>query len=138
MIEYYKNAVFENYATFSGRARRSEYWYFVLANSLLFIVFFILMTTFSEFGLNAESVFIVLFGLYALAMIIPMLALISRRLHDINKSGWYYLVRFIPLIGPIWFLILMCTEGDYGPNNYGQDPKLNYDEIEEIGTENNY
>jgi len=138
MIEYYKSAVFENYVTFSGRARRSEYWYFILANIVLVVAFCSMNALISEFLFDTSGAFFILLGIYGVSMILPLYALISRRLHDINKSGWYYFVRFIPLIGPIWFIILMCTEGDHGRNNYGDDPKLNYEDIDEIGTVNNY
>lgn len=138
MIDWYKKVVFENYANFSGRARRSEYWYFVLANIILVAVFGLLLSLVNGFlGIDSSGVFIIVFLIYFLAIIIPMLAVICRRLHDINKSGWYYLVRLIPIVGPIWFLVMMCTEGDSGKNNYGEDPKVNYEELEEIGLENN-
>lgn len=131
MVEYYKKAVFENYANFSGRARRSEYWYFILMN-ILIIVGMVLPSMALFSGMIGPVFIIVLVG-YVLAMIIPTLALIARRLHDIGKSGWYFLVRFIPVVGPIWFLILMCTEGNSGSNQYGIDPKGFYDEINDIG-----
>jgi uncharacterized membrane protein YhaH (DUF805 family) len=139
MIDWYKKVVFENYANFSGRARRSEYWYFVLANIILFLAVVFFISIISEFvSYDSYGAFAIVFICYILAILIPMFALICRRLHDINKSGWYYLVRLIPIIGPIWFLIMMCTEGDKGRNDYGNDPKFNYDELEEIGVENNY
>ena len=60
---------------------------------------------------------------YALATAIPGLAVTVRRLHDVNKSGFFIFVGLIPLVGGIWLLVLYCTEGTYGPNRYGQDPK---------------
>ncbi|MGX7668840.1 DUF805 domain-containing protein [Flavobacterium pedocola] len=131
MIEYYKKAVFENYANFNGRARRSEYWYFLLMNMIIGAVVVLPVLYFSD---EIGPWFLAFLGLYAMAMVIPTLAVICRRLHDIGKSGWYYCVRFIPIIGPIWFFIMMCTEGNRGANQYGRDPKQPFDEIDEIGT----
>lgn len=133
MIESYKNTVFKNYANFRGRARRSEYWYFVLMNIIIAVGFLMPMFWFSEVHAVIGPWTIFGISVYVIAMILPTFALISRRLHDIGKSGWYYLVRFIPVIGPIWFLIMMCTAGDVGSNQYGADPKQINDEIDEIG-----
>ena len=74
-----------------------------------------------------------LFIIYTLAILLPSLGVIARRLHDVGKSGWFYLVSFIPLVGPFWILILFCTEGNQGPNQYGPDPKNEIEEINEIG-----
>ena len=64
-----------------------------------------------------------LYGLYALAMLIPGLAVAVRRLHDVGKSGWMILIALIPLIGAIWLLVLMVTDSNAGENQYGQNPK---------------
>jgi uncharacterized membrane protein YhaH (DUF805 family) len=137
MIEYYKKVVFENYSNFSGRARRSEYWYFVLANLLIMVSMLILCSILTAItGSGAVMiVFVVLCGLYFLFTFIPTLAVAVRRLHDTGKSGWYYFVQMIPVIGGIWMLALLCTDGDPGINQYGADPKNNYIDIDEIGTE---
>lgn len=133
MFQWYKKVVMENYANFSGRARRSEYWYFTLFN----IIFVILaMTLDSVLGLNfAPLPYGPIYGLYTLAMLIPGIAVAVRRLHDVNKSGWFFLIALVPLIGGIWLLILFCSEGTKGANNYGTDPKDNGNEINEIGFE---
>ncbi len=136
MIEWYKKVVFENYANFKGRARRSEYWYFVLANALISIVLIFLGGIIGGiFGDGVTGLIIgySLFGLYTLATIIPYLAVIVRRLHDVNKSGWFYFISLIPAVGSIWLLVLFCTEGDRGTNQYGPDPKNDIEEINEIG-----
>ena len=65
----------------------------------------------------------------------PGLAVMIRRMHDIGKSGWFLFILFIPLAGIIWFIISLCTKGDDGPNEYGADPKDEFDEMEEIGKE---
>ena len=80
-----------------------------------------------------SSIFIFVYVIYALAGIVPGLAVAVRRLHDINKSGWFILVGFIPFIGGIWLLVLLATEGDRGDNQYGEDPKNPYNEMNEIG-----
>jgi uncharacterized membrane protein YhaH (DUF805 family) len=134
MIEYYKKVVFENYANFEGRARRSEYWYFTLMNILVIISLMILAGIFMAMDVKVLSfIFIGLYILYALAMFLPNIAVLVRRLHDTNKSGWFYFIGLIPLIGGIWLLVLLCTEGDNGSNDYGSDPKSVYENINEIG-----
>lgn len=139
MIEWYKMAVFENYANFSGRARRSEYWYFRLAATIslfLFVGLGITIFAVSGDGALAFSIALGAFFLYSLAILIPSLSVTVRRMHDIGKSGWTVLVGMIPLAGPIWLLVLLLTEGDYGENYYGPDPKNVIEEINEIGNNN--
>lgn len=139
MIEWYKITVFENYANFSGRARRTEYWYFRLLSTLSLFVFValgILLFAISGDGALAFSIAIGLFFLYSILILIPSLAVTVRRMHDIGKSGWTIFVAFIPLAGPIWFLVLLVTEGNYGENYYGLDPKATIEEIDEIGINN--
>lgn len=131
MIKWYKKVVFENYANFNGRARRSEYWYFVLANLIILVLATILD---SALGLNFSPLpYGYLYALVAVVSFIPGLAVAVRRLHDIGKSGWFYLVVLIPLVGAIWLLVLFCTEGDSGENQYGPDPKSEGNEFESIG-----
>ena len=119
MFDWYKKVVFENYANFSGRARRSEYWYFVLFNVIIAIAFGFIC------GLIGVPD---LANLYTLAVLIPSLAVGVRRMHDVGKSGWFLLI-------PIYSFILAVTEGEKGENKYGPDPKRNGEEINEIGTE---
>ncbi|MNR34825.1 Inner membrane protein YhaI [compost metagenome] len=71
--------------------------------------------------------------LYGLGTMVPSLAVSVRRMHDIGKSGWTIFVAMIPLVGPIWILVLFFTEGDRGENYYGTDPKNEIEEINEIG-----
>lgn len=106
MIEYVKK-VFQNYATFTGRANRPEYWWFFLFNILVGIGFNIL-------SLMIPAI-VYLNILYTLATIIPSIAVGVRRMHDVGKSGWFILI-------PIYNLILFCTEGDNGTNEYGPNP----------------
>lgn len=114
-LDAIKSVVVDNYANFSGRARRSEYWFFVLANFLLGIITTILSDVVPRFML---IVYIV-----GLPLIIPSLAVCVRRLHDIGKSGWFYLLSFIPLIGPILMIIWFCQDSQPGENKWGANPK---------------
>lgn len=112
------SSVFSNYANFSGRARRSEYWFWALANV---IVSSILSALAQKSGL-----FSILSGIWGLAIIIPSLAVQIRRLHDMGKSGWWMFISLVPLIGWIWLLILLCTDSQSGSNQYGANPKGGY------------
>ncbi len=125
MIEWYLKVVRDNYANFDGRARRSEFWYFALVNFIVAIVFSVL-------GMVA-GFFMYIYWIYSLAVLVPSIAVGVRRLHDIGKSGWFYLLAFIPLVN-IYLLVLFCTEGTPGPNEFGPDPKNpNYGEFDQIG-----
>ena len=131
-MEWYLKVVRDNYANFEGRARRQEYWMFVLFN-IIFLIAIALVSGFLGAMLDAPALML-LYIVYALGVFIPSLAVAVRRLHDTGKSGWYYLVTLIPFIGGIWLIILLATEGDVGPNEYGPDPKRpDSREINEIG-----
>ncbi len=110
-------SVFSKYATFSGRARRSEYWYFVL---LQVIVTAVLNGLYSATESVAFSAILVLFDL---ALLVPSLAVCWRRLHDIGRSGAYYFFVLIPLVGWILLLVWMCQDSQPGANQYGPNPK---------------
>ncbi|APY07752.1 hypothetical protein BWZ20_05330 [Winogradskyella sp. J14-2] len=131
-MEWYLTVVKENYANFSGRARRKEYWMFTLINTLIIFG----LGIFTSLLADTTAVFIpaVTLGLYILAMFIPNLAVTVRRFHDTGKSGWYYLLSLIPYVGGLILIIMMAQNGDNGTNKYGPDPKApNSDEIEDIG-----
>jgi uncharacterized membrane protein YhaH (DUF805 family) len=144
--------VLRNYAVFSGRARRKEYWMFALFNIIFFIVAMIidniLGTKFEMNGMPLHYGYV--YTLYGLAVLIPGLAVLVRRLHDIGKSGWFALGFFISIIilyvilfaikrfgNPIlilfpaiaifalaiWILVLVCTDSEMGENQYGLNPK---------------
>ena len=124
-MEWYLKVMRDNYANFSGRARRKEYWMFVLVQTIVMIGLMILD---SVLGLDFELQGISLgYGyLYLIGIIvhfIPSLAVLVRRLHDVGKSGWFYFIFLIPLIGVIWLLVLYCTEGQKQDNKWGPDPK---------------
>lgn len=124
----------KNYANFSGRARRREYWIFLLCNIIIFFILGYVSSLINEFTETNEG--FLLLGAYALFIMIPHIACAVRRLHDINKSGGYWFVRFIPMIGPIWLLILLVEDSSEGQNEYGLNPKAtNEIEIDSIGLE---
>lgn len=113
--------VLKNYANFSGRARRKEYWFFVLFNVIFAVAAMILDNV---LGLAMRDVgYGPFYLLYALATLIPGIAVSVRRLHDIGKSGWYFLLAFIPCVGGIILLVFALTPGDTYSNEYGADPK---------------
>ena len=113
--------VLKKYAVFSGRARRKEFWMFVLFNFIAVIVAGILdnilNTTYSNQSTGIIST------LYSLAVLLPGLGVAIRRMHDLGKSGWWVLVSLIPIAGIIWYIVLVATEGQHGDNQYGADPK---------------
>lgn len=106
----------KKYADFSGRARRSEYWWFALAAFLLLAVPYVL-------GLAVSKVFLVLFFVAWLGLLVPSIAVTVRRLHDTGKSGWFYLVAFIPFVGGIILLVFTVMDSTPGDNQYGPNPK---------------
>ena len=126
MKKYYLDILTNKYADFNGRARRKEYWMWTLYYT---IVLLFAMVLDNVLGLNFE-----LFGqplgygwLYvtvAITHLIPGLGIVVRRLHDVGKSGWFYFIILIPLIGFIWILVLFCTDGDKEDNKWGSNPKL--------------
>ena len=114
-MNWYLAAV-KNYAVFSGRARRKEYWMFFLFNTIFTFVAMILDVA---LGIAMHGVgYGPIYSIYALAMLIPSIAVGVRRMHDTGNSGWCILI-------PIYNLVLACTDGTQGANEYGPDPKAN-------------
>ena len=105
---------FSKYATFQGRAKRSEFWWFEL---FIVIVYVVLMVLGSVIG--DPSIPMILLGIFGLAVILPAISVTVRRLHDQDKSGWWYWIALVPAIGGIWLLVLMCLPGTPGPNRFG-------------------
>jgi uncharacterized membrane protein YhaH (DUF805 family) len=112
--------VLKKYAVFNGRARRKEYWMFVLGNLIVAIIASVLDSVL--FGSKTVGLG-PLYLIYMLAVLVPGLAVSVRRLHDVGKSGWFILIAFIPIVGPIWLLVLTCMDGQPGENPYGPNPK---------------
>ncbi len=115
------SSVLNKYATFSGRSRRSEYWWFALFNCIVSTVAVILD---SLLGTNiGSSPYGIFLTVASLGLIIPHLAVVVRRLHDINKSGWNFFWSLIPLVGTILLIVWFCKDSDKGANQYGVSPK---------------
>jgi uncharacterized membrane protein YhaH (DUF805 family) len=106
---------FSRYVDFSGRARRSEYWYFALCEVLVIIAAAVVDAVIG----NSSGV---LTALALLAFLLPSLAVTVRRLHDTDRSGWWYLLSFIPF-GGLVLLVFVCQDSTPGPNQWGPSPK---------------
>jgi uncharacterized membrane protein YhaH (DUF805 family) len=113
-------AALKNYAGFSGRAQLREYWYFYLFSTLISISLIIVDHT---IGLVNARGYGLLSGIYALLVIIPVLAVTVRRFHDTNSSGWWILLGLIPFLGFAAILFFCIEDGTAGDNRYGSDPK---------------
>lgn len=108
-MNWYLTAL-KKYATFNGRSRRKEFWMFTLINALISFAF----------GFVAGMLDMPILGsIYSLAILVPAIAVGVRRMHDVGKSGWFILI-------PIYNLVLACTEGTQGSNEYGSDPKAGF------------
>lgn len=116
-----ESALKQKYATFTGRARRSEYWFFVLFQVIVCVVAAILD---SVLGLTIGDLsYGVLYCLSALALLLPSLAVVIRRLHDIGRSGWWILIALVPFIGGLVLLVFACLDSQPQANKYGPSPK---------------
>lgn len=109
-------SVLKQYAVFSGRARRTEYWMFVLCNV---IVMLLLSMVDKMIGGDNELIS----SIYSLAVLLPSLAVAARRLHDTDRSAWWLLLGLIPVIGTLVLIYFMVCNGQQGPNRFGDDPK---------------
>ena len=111
-------SVFSQYATFSGRARRSEYWYFALFSGIINGVLSLLSNM-----TNGSGLITAVSAIVSLALLVPSLAVGVRRLHDIGKPGPWLLLALVPLVGGIILIIWCCKDSDPGDNEYGPNPK---------------
>jgi uncharacterized membrane protein YhaH (DUF805 family) len=124
-------SVLTEYVGFTGRARRAEYWWFALLVVIVEMsMLFVLMITSAAAGVTAGQptggvnlASLVVAELLFLALVPPHLAVSVRRLHDTNRSGWFYLINFVPLIGSIMLLVVLSEDSGRGPNRYGPSPK---------------
>ncbi len=113
----------KNYANFKGRARRKEYWVFHLVATIIILALLLLTSIFTLLNaLVAQLLFLLLTIAFILAMVIPGLAVNWRRMHDIDKSGFYFFLIFIPFVGGMIKAILAGIEGTTGDNRFGEDP----------------
>lgn len=118
--EWYIKCITTDYFNFQGRARRKEYWMFTLFSSIIYTIFFIIFAKI----MSSPDGYIITVVIYTLAVFFPTLAVTVRRLHDINRSGWWYLLNFIPVIGVLIIFIFLLLDSTPGDNNYGENPKI--------------
>jgi uncharacterized membrane protein YhaH (DUF805 family) len=121
-MNWYLKVVKEHYADFKGRARRKEYWMFTLFN-IIFLVVAVVLDNLLGLSFAPLVPYGWIYVIYVLAVFIPGIAVVVRRLHDIGKSGWFYFIALIPIIGVIWLLVLLCTDSESGANKWGDNPK---------------
>lgn len=107
--------VLSKYVDFGGRARRMEFWMFSLFN-----IIFTLLAGILDYALGTNET---IEFVYSLAIFLPSLAVLVRRLHDVGKSGWMLLFTLIPIIGQAWLIAMLCSDGDHGWNEWGSNPK---------------
>ena len=113
--------VLKKYAVFGGRARRREYWFFVLFNTIITLVLVAVDAAIGTF--SSSSNIGILSGIYSLAVLIPTIAVAVRRLHDIDRTGWWVLISLIPIIGGLVLLVFAVLDGTPGTNRFGPNPK---------------
>lgn len=121
------------YAVFSGRARRSEFWFFWLFLIGIEVAFSILIglaggsitdptNRFGAMSGPAQALF-ALYALVMLGLLIPSIAVAIRRLHDTNRSAWWILIGLLPILGALVLIVFYVLDGTPGPNRFGEDPK---------------
>jgi uncharacterized membrane protein YhaH (DUF805 family) len=120
-MKWFLEALTKKYATFEGRARRSEYWYYMLFYFLAFVVFAIVDGLTGT--LDEEAGIGLLSGLFVLATLIPTIAVLVRRLHDTDRSGWWALLNLVPLVGGLVLLVFTVLDSQPGENRFGPNPK---------------
>ena len=125
MKKHYLDVLTNKYSDFNGRARRKEYWMWTLSVTIIFIFAMIMDNL---LGLNFELMgqdlgYGWIYLVAGIAHLIPGLAVVVRRLHDVGKSGWFYFIVLIPIIGILWLLILLCKDGKKEDNKWGTNPK---------------
>ena len=110
-----------NYAVFSGRSQRSEYWYF----ALFYLIFYVVLAVLDGLTgtLDVQSGIGLFTGIFALGLLLPSLAVSVRRLHDTGRSGWWLLIGIIPLIGTIVLIVFLAQDGEPSANRFGANPK---------------
>jgi len=119
-------AALKKYAVFSGRARRKEYWYFVLFYVLLLVALSIM-----DGSLGSRSGQGMLGTVFTLVMLVPSISVTVRRLHDTNRSGWWVLISLIPLIGGIILIVFAVQDSQPGNNRFGPNPKTKNEALED-------
>lgn len=123
IIQNYKEILTQKYCKFSGRANRSEFWYFVLVNAIVAVVLYILLAIAAFSSSSAAGVIYAVLVIYDLAVLLPGLGVTVRRLHDIGKGGGWIFISLVPLIGGLILLYFMIVEGNQGANRFGDQPE---------------
>ncbi|HWZ71345.1 MAG TPA: DUF805 domain-containing protein [Casimicrobiaceae bacterium] len=130
-MNWYLQAL-KKYADFSGRARRREYWFFVLFNLIVSVVLAVCDVVLGTY--SAAASIGILSGIYTLAVLIPGIAVTVRRLHDAGRSGWWILIVLVPIVGWIVLLVFMLLDTQPGQNAYGPSPKAGEATIANVPT----
>jgi len=130
-MNWYLQAL-KKYADFSGRARRREYWFFVLFNLIVSVVLAVCDVVLGTY--SAAASIGILSGIYTLAVLIPGIAVTVRRLHDTGRSGWWILIVLVPIVGWIVLLVFMLLDTQPGQNAYGPSPKAGEATIANVPT----
>ena len=122
-MESVRTCLKENYCNFEGRAPRSEYWWFALFAALLGIVTLVLDGFLGTYAVTSSGRMIgFINSIFLLAILLPSIAVAVRRLHDTDRSGWFYLLIFVPIIGSIVLIVFFIQQGINGGNRFGDDP----------------
>lgn len=116
-MNWYLKVVRDNYANFMGRARRQEYWMFAFINLIIILI----LNTIDRVAFSPDMP--LLSSIYGLAILLPGIAVAARRLHDTDRSAWWLLLAFIPVIGAIILIVMMCFDSTSGENRFGPNPK---------------
>ena len=115
--------VLKKYTVFSGRARRKEFWMFFLFSTIISVILAVVDQFMGwQFEMGGDIIGF-LSTLYYLAVVVPYLAVIVRRLHDTGRTGWWMLIAFIPFVGVLILLVFLILQGTRGDNRFGPDPK---------------
>ena len=125
-VDAVKKALMQNYANFNGRASRSEYWWMMLFAAFLYfpaimidnLAGLVIIESDPDSGIGLGPLYL----LYILGMLLPVVSLAVRRLHDIGRSGWWYLIIFVPCVGVIVFFVFIVMDGQPHHNDYGEVP----------------
>ena len=115
--EAVNRAIAQNYCNFSGRSSRSEYWWYVLFTAIISCGVSLIFS-------GNQTTMSIISGIVNLVLLLPGLGLCVRRLHDTNRSGWWILIGFIPVVGWILLIVWFCQDRQRGPNQYGPEPNL--------------
>jgi uncharacterized membrane protein YhaH (DUF805 family) len=120
-MHYYLD-VLKKYCIFSGRARRSEFWFFILFNFIIAVLLQGAVWVYSD-NMGLMMLFTIVSYMYSLAVLLPSLGVTVRRLHDVGKGGGWIFLVLVPIVGWIWLLILYVTDSESGNNRFGSNPK---------------